>query len=248
MVNLKVGEGVKLITVCSGKGGTGKSCISAYTASALAAMKKKTLLIDAGSAPGTLDVILGVQDAAVFNLEDVLGGVCELQKAILPVPKHENLFLLPAGIPPSKSGIPLSLHDLLRGIRYDYDFVVIDNPDFSLIEAKTSSAILLVTTPDTLSVRAAAQKCRVLYGMGALNIRLVVNNVPARVIPMKSFVDFDDIIDQVGARLIAVIPASQKLHYSANNGLPLSPESLTLQVFHRLGERVRGKQAPLLVR
>jgi septum formation inhibitor-activating ATPase MinD len=110
------------------------------------------------------------------------------------------------------------------------------------------SCALLVTTPDTLSVRAAAQKSRELYEAGANNVRLVVNNVPARVVPMKSYRDFDDIVDQTGAQLIAVIPASQRLHHSANNGAELSRESIVPEVFLRLAERLRGKQTPLLIR
>lgn len=238
---------MKLIAVCSGKGGTGKSCISAYTASALAALKKKTLLIDACNGPGTLDVILGLQDDAVFNLHDVLGNLCEVQKAILPASTSKHLFLLPSGLAPEDTAERIGFADILKAVRYDYDFAVIDDApeDF---DYKAAHMTLLVTTPDTLSVRAAAQKCRALYNAGAGEIRLVINNVPPRVIPMKSFVDFDDIIDQVGARLIAVIPASGKLQYASNNGLPLSAESLTTQVFHRLAQRVRGRQEPLLIK
>lgn len=238
---------MKLIAVCSGKGGTGKSCVSAYTAAALAALKKKTLVIDTCHGPGSLDVILGLQDMAVFNLHDVLGNLCDIQKAILPVPGNKSLFLLPAGIPPGKTAGSISFSDMLKAVRFDYDFVIIDNPPEGF-NFKAAFMTLLVTTPDTLSVRTAAQKSRELYGYGAKNVRLVINNVPPRVIPMKSFVDFDDLIDQAGARLIAIIPSSGKLQYAANNGLTLSPESLTSQVFNRLAQRIRGRQEPLLIR
>lgn len=234
--------------MCSGKGGVGKSCVAAYTAITLAAMKKNVLLIDAGSAPGSLDTILGASDEAVFNLRDVLSGECEPRKAVIPVRRYENLFLLPAGIAPANTGAKLSFAELIRDIKNDFDYIFVDSPDFSMFEPKMATMILLVTTPDTLSVRAAAQKSRELYDSGARNIRLVINNVPARVIPMRSFKDFDDIIDTIGAQLIAIIPASQRLQYSANNGLPLSRESLTVSIFHNLAERIRGKSEPLLIR
>lgn len=240
------GENVRLVFVCSGKGGTGKSCVSAYTAVAMALSKKKTLIIDAGQAPGSLDIIFGLQNSAVFNLWDVLGGMCELQKAILPI--SNNLFLLPGGISPVPFGSGTGFTSFIRSVKYDYDFVFVDVGDTSLFEPKTIGTILLVTTPDTLSVRAAALKSRELYAAGAGNIRLVINNVPARVLPMKSYKDFDDIIDQIGAQLIALVPASQRLQYSANNGAPLSEDSLTVQVFHRLAARLRGRPEPLLIR
>lgn len=239
---------MKLVPVCSGKGGTGKSCVAAYTAISLAKMKKKVLLIDAGATPGSLDVILGLQDSAVYNLGDVLSGACETQKAILKHPELPALSLLPSGLGTLDSAGKTGLSGLLREVKDDYDYVFLDSAELAVFDPKSAHTVLLVVTPDSLSVRAAAQKCRELYAAGAKNIRLVINNVPARVIPMKSFRDFDEIIDQTGAQLIAVIPASQRLHHSANNGLPLSPESLTVQVFHRLAGRLRGKLEPLLIR
>jgi septum formation inhibitor-activating ATPase MinD len=59
--------------------------------------------------------------------------------------------------------------------------------------------------------------------------------------------DFDDVIDGVGARLLAVIPHSPKLAYAANNTAPLPEDSLTPQIFDRLAQRLLGIHAPLLV-
>lgn len=244
----KRGETVKLVPVCSGSGGAGKSCVAAYSAVSLAKMKKKVLLIDAGAASGSLDVILGLQDSAVYNLGDVLSGACEPQRAILNLPGLSTLSLLPSGLGTAESDIRTKLSDFLRTIKNDYDYVFLDSCDLTSPELQAAFAVLLVTTPDTLSVRAAAQKNRELYDAGAKNVRLVINNVPARVSPMKSFRDFDEIVDQIGAQLIAVIPASQRLHHSANNGLPLPAESLTVQVFSNLAGRLRGKSEPLLIK
>lgn len=238
---------MKLIAVCSGKGGTGKSCVGTYTADALSVLKKKVLLVDAAVGPGSLDLILGLQDTVVFNLHDVLVGACEAQKAILPVPGRPNLFLLPAGLASAETKDTIKFTDLIKSLKSDYDFIVVDGLPEDM-DLKSVNTVLLVTTPDTLSVRAAAQKCRELYDGGAASVRLVINNVPARVLPMKSFADFDEIIDQVGAQLIAVIPASGRLQYASNNGAHISRESLTVQIFERLAQRVRGKQEPLLIR
>ena len=239
---------MRLVFVCSGKGGSGKSCVCAYTAAAMAKMDKKTLLIDMGGAPGSLDLILGAQDYSVFNLGDVLAGDCEPEKAIVPVEGHKDLFLLPAGIPPRGKAAKNTIGKVIEQIKGEYDFVFLDNPDFEDLKPQPADTVMLVTTPDTLSVRASAQKNLELFEAGIQRVRLVINHVPARVIPMKSFRNFDDVIDTVGARLIAVIPSSQKLHHSANNGLPLSRESLTVKIFERLAGRLLNKQLPLLVR
>lgn len=239
---------MKLIPVCSGKGGVGKSCVCAYTAAAMAALGKKTLLIDLGGTSGSLATILGAQDAVVFNVGDVLSGECEPEKAILSVEGHGGLYLLPAGLPPDGAMAADNMAGVIKKVQNDYEFIFLDNPDFLTLPPSLLSTVLLVITPDTLSLKAAAQKNLELCAAGAPGARLVINNVPARVIPMKSFRNFDDLIDLIGAQLIAVIPSSQKLYHSANNGLPLSRESLTVQVFECLAARLLGKQAPLLVR
>jgi septum site-determining protein MinD len=183
----------------------------------------------------------------VYNLSDVLSGACDAETATLRLKAYENLSLIPAGFSPGavkKKG----LAELLAELKNDYDYIVIDSASPELPGQFKTACALLVTTPDTLSMRAAAQKCRELYDGGANNVRLVVNNVPARVSPMTSYSDFDDLIDQIGAQLIAVVPQSQKLHHSANNGLPLNRESIIPEVFSRIAERIRGKHSPLLIR
>ena len=239
---------MKLVPVWSGKGGVGKSCVCAYTAAAMAATDKKTLLIDMGGGSGSLDAILGARDYAVFHLGDVLSGECGPEKAIVPVEGHKDLFLLPAGAPPRGKAAAVSLQEVLEQVKDDYEFIFLDNPDFESLKPEQIRTALLVLTPDTLSVRGAAQKNLELFEAGIKRVRLVINHVPASVVPMKSYQDFDGIIDITGAQLIAVIPSSRKLHHSANNGLPLNRESLTVQIFERLAGRLLGKQLPLLVR
>ena len=238
---------MSLIAVSSGKGGTGKSCVTAYTGMALAASGKKTLLLEMGATAGSLDLVLGVQDAAVFHLIDILEDRCDVEAAILSVPQNENLFILPAGPRPLQPVHAPSFIKLLGSLRMEYDFVLVDGVDFDLLPPGRADLVLLVLTPDSLSVRAAAQHAHMLRLDGA-NMRLIINNVPPRIIPVFGADDFDDIIDRTGVQLIGVIPASPKLHYSANNAQPLHSESLTVQVFHHIAGRLCGRSHPLLIR
>lgn len=238
---------MKIIAVTSGKGGTGKSCVAAYTGVALAGTGKKVLLLEQGATTRSLDLILGVQDFAVFNLADVLENRCEAEKAIVPTGFHENLFLLPAGAVPLEPESGPALTELLASLGPAYDYILVDGVDFSMLEPPLFDLVLMVLTPDSLSVRACAQHARLLHGTG-VKLRLVINNVPARVSPVYGAEDFDDILDIVGIQLIAVIPASPKLQYSSNNAAPLHNESLTVRIFDNLAARLQGEQRPLLIR
>lgn len=238
---------MKCVVICSGKGGTGKSCVAAYTAQGLARAGKKTLLVDLGADYRALDLILGIQTAA-FGALDYLAGRCELEEAVLPADEVGNLFFMPAGDGEESSPSSDAVFQLLGQLHASYDYILVDGVDWKRFPVKAANLVLMVATPDVLSVRAASEVAGFFYAAGASELALVINNVPARVVPMEGLEDFDRIIDRVGARLMGVIPASPMLQHCANNGLPLSEESLTLRVFDNLAARVSGGRRPLLIR
>lgn len=240
---------MKIIAVAAGKGGTGQSCVAAYTGAALAQTGRKTLLAELGAGGRSLDIVTGLSETALFHIRDAVSGACDVEEAVAETCCHKNLLLLPA--PPASAGHPVTggeFRYLLDGLPKDLDYLILDGADFRVFPAGLPDCILMVCTPDTLSVRAAALLALDLQNGGARDIRLVINRVPAEILPIKGIEDFDDVIDAVGARLIAVIPESPKLAYASNNTKPLDRESLAPQVFKRLAERLMGKNSPLLVR
>lgn len=71
----------KVILVASGKGGTGKTSLTANVASALADKGHRVLVIDADSGLRNLDIVLGLSDSIVFSFADVAQGVVPLEQA-----------------------------------------------------------------------------------------------------------------------------------------------------------------------
>lgn len=236
-----------LIAITSGKGGTGKSCVTAYTGIALSESNKKTLMIEMGLSPRSLDIITAAQEDTAFDIHDVLQGHCSPHDAVAQAPYTENLYLLTA--PPGRYQKPdaPAMLALIKQFRKEYDYVLIDGADFDVLPPSLFDTILMVSTPDTLSVRACREHTRELYETGAEHIRFVINNVPAEIIPIYGAEDFDDVINIVGAQLIAVIPHSPKLAYSSNNSVQQDESSITIQVFDNLAARLRGQPRPLLI-
>ncbi|MDT3424534.1 flagellar biosynthesis protein FlhG [Paenibacillus forsythiae] len=75
------GEGTaRIITVCSGKGGVGKSNFTLNFALALKSMGKRVLLFDADIGMANLDVLMGV--SAEYNLYHLLGGEAGIEQII----------------------------------------------------------------------------------------------------------------------------------------------------------------------
>ncbi len=83
---------VKVIAVCSGKGGVGKTNVASNIAVALGSRGRNTCLLDADLSLANVDVLLGLQPR--FNLSHVVEGKAELADTILRGPR--NIRIVPA--------------------------------------------------------------------------------------------------------------------------------------------------------
>ena len=85
----------EILSVVSGKGGTGKTTLCAGIASCLAAEDKRVLCIDADIGLRNLDIALGMSEQSILTFTDVMNGLYELTDATAH-PRLDNLFLLTA--------------------------------------------------------------------------------------------------------------------------------------------------------
>ena len=75
-------EMAKIILVASGKGGVGKSTVSALLGEAFAFGKSPVLLLELDSGLRSLDVALGVSEHIVFDMGDIIRGSCEIKDTV----------------------------------------------------------------------------------------------------------------------------------------------------------------------
>jgi flagellar biosynthesis protein FlhG len=83
---------VKVIAVTGGKGGVGKTTVSANLAVAIAAQGRDVMLVDADFGMANVDVVLGLHTR--FHLGHVVSGECLLEDAIVTGP--HGLQIVPA--------------------------------------------------------------------------------------------------------------------------------------------------------
>ena len=83
---------VKVLAICSGKGGVGKTNVAANVAVALGSRGRDTCLLDADLSLANVDVLLGLQPR--FNLSHVVSGEAGLEDTILGGPG--NIRIVPA--------------------------------------------------------------------------------------------------------------------------------------------------------
>jgi flagellar biosynthesis protein FlhG len=83
---------VKVVAVCSGKGGVGKTNAAANIAVALGSMRQQVCLLDADVSLANVDVLLGLQPR--YNLAHVLSGEVDLDSTVLDGPN--GIQIVPA--------------------------------------------------------------------------------------------------------------------------------------------------------
>ena len=69
------------IVLTSGKGGVGKTTITANLGIALAMLSKKIVLVDADIGLNNLDVAMGVENKIVYDIGDAAENRCRLKQA-----------------------------------------------------------------------------------------------------------------------------------------------------------------------
>ena len=239
----------EVILVASGKGGVGKSSLTAFLGRALVKLNKKVLLIDMDVALRSLDLILNISEKCVYDWGDILEERATPEQAIVKG-ENGNPDLLCA---PNKFFSTISSTGLLlviQSIKKNYDYVLLDAPagvgDMLSIGASIADRAILVATPDEVCVRSAgvaADKIRA-YGFEGES-RLVINRYRVKDSKKSLLLDADTVIDKTYVRLIGIVPEdSAVIYHSVNQGV-FGSAGPAAKAFMRIAKRLEGEKIPL---
>jgi len=156
-LSLEKDRATRVYSITSGKGGVGKTAVTANIAVSLAKLGKKVLILDADLGLANIDVVFGL--APKYNLNHFFSGEQDLASILVEGPN--GVKILPAG-----SGVQnftrldsqqkQNLLDGLDLMHNDFDFVLIDT-EAGISENVTyfntaAQEILVVTTPDPTAI------------------------------------------------------------------------------------------------
>lgn len=171
----------RVVAVTSGKGGVGKTFVSANMAAAMARQGLRVLVMDADLGLANLDVVLNLYPK--ITLHDVFTGNAKIEEAIIEAPGGFAVMLAGSGmVEYSKltSEVRSEFLNIMSKITPNYDIVILDTgagiSDVVLFAVSLASEVIVVATPEPTSLTDAYATIKVLAGQQKRHvIRMVVN-------------------------------------------------------------------------
>ena len=269
--NQQVLSGVKnIIAVVSGKGGVGKSTISANLALALAEGGASVGLMDADIYGPSVPIMFGVRGERPL-MKEVNG-----KGMILPLEKF-GIRLISIGLlvdeknavvwrgPMASSAIRQFITDVDWG---ELDYLVIDMPPgtgdihLTLMQTVPVTGVVIVTTPQNVAL-ADAKKAIAMFGQAQINVPIIglVENMayftPAELPDNKYFLFGKEggkrLAEEYDLPFLGQIPLVQTIREGGDEGIPamLSSDQLSQQAFRNITSQavrniaIRNSQMPV---
>ena len=172
---------VKVITVTGGKGGVGKTNISANLAVAMSMLGRRVMLLDADLGLANIDVLLGLQPS--YSLADVVNGTRRLEEVIVVGPAGIRVIPGASGLsnmanltPAQHAGIIHAFSELTE----DLDALIVDTAaglsESVLRFCEAGNEVLVVVCDEPTSITDAYALIKVLSTeRGVSRFRIITN-------------------------------------------------------------------------
>lgn len=230
------------ITIASGKGGAGKTILTASLGAAIAGFGKDVTVLDADIEMANLELHFGLEGMKT-TLYDVLRNRADIKDAV---------YRGPGGVKVVPSGISLyklrkaelaKLKDILEELLKSTDVLLIDAPPGIGSEVVAVLAagqeLLLVVTPEFTSMPGALKTKEVAKKLGTHVLGAVVNRAGHD----ESDLKVEEVEAILGLKVLGVVPEDPEIRRSVAAGQPVvlrSPDSPAALAIKKLAAELIG--------
>ncbi|MES9946899.1 MAG: MinD/ParA family protein [Candidatus Thiodiazotropha sp.] len=249
-------EPVRVIAVTGGKGGVGKTSISANLGVAFAELGRRVLLLDADLGLANLDVILGLH--AERNLSHVMQGECSLEDVLVTGPKGMRVVPGASGIQHMAEMTPAENAGLIHAfseVANDVDVLLIDTAagisDLVISFSRAAQEQIVVVCDEPASITDAYAIIKLLNREhGISRFRILANMVKSvqegRDLYNKMCRVTDQYLD-VMLNYMGSIPYDEQLRKAVRSQKPVVeayPRSRVAQAFKNLAKKADNWPVP----
>lgn len=243
----------KIIVITSGKGGVGKTTLTANLGIALSTLGDNTVVLDTDLGLRNLDLALGLENMVVNDIIDVATEECKLKEAILRDDKCGTLAFLPASQFKDKSLLTVDRYkNVLQKLKDRYDYVLVDSPagidEGFEISLTMCDMVIVVVNPDPYSLRDADRVVSLCEEKGIDDIRLVINRMRTKMVNDGIMLNIESIIEALAVRLLGVVFEDENMVKNTIEGIPavLDNKSKSKKSFVDIAKRIRGEKIPVI--
>lgn len=249
-------EPVRVIAVTGGKGGVGKTSISANLGVAFAELGRRVLLLDADLGLANLDVMLGLH--AERNLSHVMQGECSLEDIMVTGPKGMRVVPGASGIQRMAEMSPAENAGLIHAfseVANDVDVLLIDTAagisDLVISFSRAAQEQIVVVCDEPASITDAYAIIKLLnreYGVSRFRIlaNMVKSVQEGRDLYNKMCRVTDQYLD-VMLNYMGSIPYDEQLRKAVKSQKPVVdayPRSRVAQAFKNLAKKADSWPVP----
>ena len=235
----------KIIAIASGKGGTGKTLFTANLGALLALHGKRVVLVDMDMGLRNLDLYLGLESKVVYNVMDVLSGMCRIKQALIKDKRFDCLYLIAASPKRDERDITrLHMEVLCERLVEMYDYVIIDAPagisdGFELSVCAADRAIV-VSEGEIASIRDADMVDRELKRIGIEDRYCVLNKVKADLMHAGFVPGVTSVSKDIRMNMAGIIQYDDNIFVAANQGVPivLKEDTYITRNFEKIAGRI----------
>lgn len=216
----------KVFLIASGKGGTGKTMFAANFGATLAKRGKSVVILDMDLGMRNLDLYFGLENNVVYDVHDVLMGICRIKQALIRDKRFERLYVMAAS--PSRDDgtlTPLHMQVLCTKLKNTFDYVIIDAPpgieDGLVLSSAGADECIIVTTPEYAALRDADMLDRELLKLGFKERYVVLNKVIAEMMAAGYAPRLREITSMLRPPLAGIIQFDENIQISTNLGVPI---------------------------
>lgn len=244
----------KVMVITSGKGGVGKTTITANLGGSFAKIGKKVCLIDADLGLKNLDVVLGLENRIIYTVLDVARGSVGTIDALVRHKTLRNLYLLPASQIATKEMMSSEeMVDIVSQIKNEFDIIIIDSPagiESGFRNALAPSEMAIVVTNPEFTAVSDADRVLGLLEKSQLkdgDIFLIINKYKDSVAQKRGMLSIKTILDTLVIPLIGIIPDSEEIIIGSNKGVPVTfnSSSEVEKTFNNVCRRILGHKIPI---
>ncbi len=235
----------KIVSVISGTGGAGKTFLCSNLATTIADRGNKVVVIDLDMNLKNLDMYLGLESKVVFNVMDVLDGVCRVRQALIRDKRFEHLYLI-AGTSFYDNRVANinNFHSLINILKEFYDYIIIDTTTGKGLSVDLASSVsdynILILEPSASSLRNSEIMIDYLRKNGNGNTLYTINKVNIKLINDRVVPTLNEISERINVELLGIIQYDENIIISNNFGEPITlrKDSYIAKNFQTIIERL----------